>query len=281
MSNLTATAGRWCTGLWLYGISLLVLAAPPSITLATVYQPGVNPTEYWVSEKYDGFRAYWDGKQLLSRQGNAYAAPTWFTEHFPAAPMDGELWAGRGQFETVASIVRQQHPHDGWRQIRFMVFDFPAANGAFTQRLQVLEQTLAAVQVDWLQPVVQFRVADAAELHQHLDAVLALGGEGLMLHRDSAHHRSGRSEDLIKLKPSEDAEASVVGYLPGKGKYTGMMGALVVETPEGIRFRIGSGFSDEERRLPPALGSVITYQFNGHTRRGVPRFARYHRQRLE
>lgn len=286
---ITRAAGRIVIGLWLCTTSLLLLASPPSsstpspppLTLATVYQPGVPLPEYWISEKYDGFRAYWDGKQLLSRQGNVYAAPLWYTENFPAVPMDGELWAGRGQFETVASIVRQLQPHDGWQQIRFMVFDLPAAEGTFTQRLNVLEQTLAAAQVPWLQPVPQYRLQDEAQLQQQLQDVVAQGGEGLMLRRGTSVHHHGRSEDLLKLKPADDAEATVVGYLPGKGKYTGMMGALVVETADGLRFRIGSGFSDEERRLPPPLGSVITYQFNGYTQRGVPRFARYLRQRLE
>lgn len=282
MSTITIfTARRLALGWCFCGISLFAFATPPPQTLATVYRPGVPVTDYWVSEKYDGFRAYWDGRQLLSRQGHAYAAPVWFTENFPPVPMDGELWAGRQQFETVASIVRQQQPHEGWRQIRFMVFDLPAAEGTFTRRLQVLEQTLLRAQVPWLQPVPQFRVADEAALQRRLEVVIAQGGEGLMLHRGAAHHSTGRSDDLVKLKPSEDAEARVVGYLPGQGKYTGMMGALLVETSTGLRFRIGSGFSDEERRQPPPLGSVITYQFNGHTQRGVPRFARYQRQWLE
>jgi DNA ligase-1 len=281
MSKLRTTPYHLYLSFWLYGISLLVSASPPPLTLATVYQPGLPVEEYWVSEKYDGFRAYWDGKQLLSRQGNVYAAPVWFIENFPALPMDGELWAGRQQFETVASIVRQQQPHAGWQNIRFMVFDFPAVDGSFDQRLAVLRQTIAAAQVPWLQAVPQFRVTDAKTLQQHLDAIIAEGAEGLMLHRGTAYYRAGRSDDLIKLKLSEDAEATVVAYLPGHGKYQGMMGALLVETAEGSRFRIGSGFTDEERRVPPPLGSVITYQFNGYTQRGIPRFARYHRQRQE
>ena len=281
MSKLRVTPYSPYLGFWFYGISLLVSASPPPLTLATVYQPGLPIQEYWVSEKYDGFRAYWDGKQLLSRQGNVYAAPVWFIKNFPTVPMDGELWAGRQQFETVASIVRQQQPHAGWQNIRFMVFDFPAAAGSFDQRLKVLQQTVTAAQVSWLQAVPQFRVADAKTLQQHLDTIIAQGAEGLMLHRGTAHYRAGRSDDLIKLKLREDAEATVVAHLPGQGKYKGMMGALLVETVEGNRFRIGSGFTDEERRDPPPLGSVITYQFNGYTQRGIPRFARYHRQRQE
>lgn len=265
---------------WSGGAELAALSiTAPSLTLAMVYQPGLALADYWVSEKYDGFRAYWDGTRLLSRQGRVFPAPDWFIAGFPALPMDGELWLGRGQFEALASIVRQQQPHDGWREVRFMVFDLPAAGGNFTQRLAQLQQTLAAAQVPWLRAVPQWRVADEAQLLEQLDAVVVGGGEGLMLRRGTAPYQSGRSDDLLKLKPREDAEATVIGYLPGKGKYTGMMGALLVETPAGLHFRIGTGFSDAERRDPPPLGSVITYQYSGLTRHGVPRFARYLRLR--
>ena len=63
--------------------SLLQAMPPPPIQLATIYHEDIDITEYWVSEKLDGFRAYWDGKQLISRQGNIYKAPSWFTDDFP------------------------------------------------------------------------------------------------------------------------------------------------------------------------------------------------------
>ena len=100
-----------------------------------------------------------------------------------------------------------------------------------------------------------------------------------MLHRDDAPYRGGRSADLLKLKPFEDAEALVVGHVPGKGKYLGMLGALVVEEQDGRRFRIGTGFSDAQRREPPPIGSQVTFKFHGRTDRGIPRFASFLRVR--
>jgi len=79
----------------------------------------------------------------------------------------------------------------------------------------------------------------------------------------------------------EGAEAVVVGHLPGKGRLAGMLGALLVETPDGRRFRLGTGFSDEERREPPPLGATVTYRYFGKTRNGVPRFASFLRIRNE
>ena len=79
-----------------------------------------------------------------------------------------------------------------------------------------------------------------------------------MLHRADSLYHSGRSDDLLKLKPRQDAEATVIEILPGKGKFSGMMGALVVKDKGCHIFRIGFGFSYNESRNPPLPGSVIT-----------------------
>ena len=257
-------------------------AEAPSLLLANVYREGVDLDRYWVSEKLDGVRAYWDGERLLSRKGNRINAPPWFVEHYPRVPLDGELWMGRGAFERLSGAVRRQVPDDAqWRGIRFMVFDLPSSPGTFDRRLQRLREMFETIASPYLALVEQFRVADRAELMETLDRVVAGGGEGLMLHRGSSLYTAGRGDDLLKLKAHEDAEAVVVGHLPGKGRLTGMLGALLVETPEGLRFRLGTGFSDEERRNPPPLGATVTYKYYGRTRNGVPRFASFLRIRDE
>ena len=100
-----------------------------------------------------------------------------------------------------------------------------------------------------------------------------------MLRSTEAPYRAGRSDDLIKLKLFDDAEAVVVQHLPGNGKYQSMLGALLVELPNGQRFKIGTGFSDAERANPPPIGSIITYRYNGTHPSGLPRFARFWRIR--
>ncbi len=257
-------------------------AEAPSLLLANVYREGADLDRYWVSEKLDGVRAYWDGERLLSRKGNRINAPPWFVEHYPRVPLDGELWMGRGAFERLSGAVRRQVPDDAqWRGIRFMVFDLPSSPGTFDRRLQRLREMFETIASPYLALVEQFRVADRAELMETLDRVVAGGGEGLMLHRGSSLYTAGRGDDLLKLKTHEDAEAVVVGHLPGKGRLTEMLGALLVETPEGLRFRLGTGFSDEERRNPPPLGATVTYKYYGRTRNGVPRFASFLRIRDE
>jgi DNA ligase 1 len=116
-------------------------------------------------------------------------------------------------------------------------------------------------------------------LRAKLREVEALGGEGLMLHRRTSRYVPGRSDDLLKLKSSEDGEAKVIGHAPGQGKYEGMLGALIVEREDGAQFRIGSGLSDMDRTTPPPVGSWVTYAFNGLTNSGLPRFPRFIRVR--
>ena len=257
-------------------------AGAPPLLLANAYREDVALDRYWVSEKLDGVRAYWDGERLRSRKGNPINAPPWFVAHFPRVPLDGELWMGRGAFERLSGAVRRQRPDDAqWREIRFMVFDLPSSPATFDRRLQRLREMFETVASPYVALVEQFRVTGRAELMERLERVVADGGEGLMLHRGSSLYAAGRSDDLLKLKTHEDAEAVVIGHLPGKGRLTGMLGALLVETPEGLRFRLGTGFSDEERRNPPPLGATVTYKHHGRTRNGVPRFASFLRIRDE
>ena len=121
--------------------------------------------------------------------------------------------------------------------------------------------------------VDQHVVADAKTLAQRLAEVVAQGGEGLVLHRANAPYLTGRSDVLLKLKPVQDADAVVMAHEPGHGKYTGLVGALVVRDENGRLFRIGSGLTDAQRTSPPPLGSTVSYRWRGLTRTGLPRFA--------
>lgn len=253
---------------------------PPALMLSGVYRPGTPLEDYWLSEKYDGLRGYWDGQRLLTRGGQTVQVPSWFTAGWPSVPMDGELWAGRGQFEQALSTVRQQIPDDdAWRAIRFMVFDLPTHGGPFTQRILAYQQLVNTLAQPWVQAVPQEKINTHADLMVRLDNMVNSGGEGLMLHRGDALYRAVRSDDLLKVKTHEDAEARVTGYVPGQGKYAGLMGALLVQTTDGRRFRLGSGFTDAQRQQPPVLGTWVTYRFRGLHASGLPRFASFLRVR--
>ena len=253
----------------------------PTLLLAEKYNQDIDLADYWVSEKLDGVRAFWDGERLISRGGNIFAAPSWFTADFPSVPLDGELWVGRGQFEKTASIVSRHAPHDEWRQVRYMVFDLPKGPGSFDERLHNLRAAVAASSSRFLAVVPQIKVPSHKALLERLDAVVANGGEGLMLHRGGSRYRSGRNTDLLKLKKFDDAEGVVIAHNPGRGRLQGMMGSVTVRTDQGIFVKIGSGFSDEERRHPPPIGAIITFRHQGFTTSGKPRFPVFWRIRSD
>ncbi|WP_417616168.1 DNA ligase [Oceanisphaera sp.] len=256
------------------------IALPP-LQLAKDYQQQ-DVSLYRVSEKLDGVRAYWNGRDLLSRNGHRFSAPDWFVAGFPDTPLDGELWMGRGHFNALSAAVRRYRPqHSEWQQIRFMVFDLPASELPFEARLTALARLFSRHDSPYIELLEQRRLADNAALAAYLAEVEALGGEGLMLrHRDSLYQPT-RNQDLLKLKRFQDAEAQVLAHLPGQGKYQGMLGALLVETPDGRRFKLGTGFSDLQRQQPPPVGSVVTYRYRGETDQQLPRFASFLRIRSD
>lgn len=278
-SRLAARAA-WAVAL----LSCAILSASadeaPPLLLAETIGKNVEVSSYLVSEKLDGIRAFWDGRRLRARSGKVFGAPPWFVEKFPARPLDGELWAGRGRFERLSGIVRKETPIDAeWREVRYMIFELPDAPGSFRERAHLLRQIAGEAGVPCLQAVEQTEVKDRRALERKLADVLRAGGEGLMLHRADAPYSTGRNGDLLKMKPVHDAEARVIGHVPGKGKYKGMLGALRVRAEDGTEFSLGSGLSDAVRREPPAIGTIVTYRYRGLTRRGLPRFASYYRAR--
>ena len=253
---------------------------PAPLTLALEAPDPMDPSGYLVSEKYDGVRAWWDGRQLRFRSGLVVAAPAWFLAGLPPRPLDGELWLGRGAFQgLVAAVRRSQAVDEEWRRIRYMAFDLPGDPGTFAQRSARLSALVAQAESDALKAVEQVTVPSPQALRQRLKTVVDQGGEGLMLHRADAPHAAGRNGALLKLKPVQDAEATVVGHQAGRGKHQGRLGALRVRNDQGLEFLLGTGLSDAEREAPPPVGARVTYTHRGHTDTGLPRFASYWRRR--
>jgi DNA ligase-1 len=250
-------------------------AAAPGVLLAEPWDGVADVAGWWLSEKLDGVRAYWDGKQFLSRQGNVFVAPDWFLEGLPDVPLDGELWIGRKQFNRTSGLARRSDKPDEWRTMRYVVFDAPTQAVDFEDRLAFVSDLMRLRHPPFAQALEQQRCQGLDHLQAELARVEALGGEGLMLRQPRSKYAAGRSTTLLKVKRFLDAEARVVGHQPGKGRHMGRMGALLAELPDGTSFEIGTGFSDAERAAPPPVGSVVTFRYQELTEAGVPRFASY------
>lgn len=238
-------------------------------------------TGWYMSEKLDGVRAYWTGSRFVSRNGNQFFAPAWFTDGFPPTPLDGELWIGRKKFQQTVSIVRRQDAGDLWKKVLYVVFDAPAAGGTFEDRMKAIRES----QLEHTAP--QLRVLDHCvcegngSLRAELARVESIGGEGLMLRQPDSLYEAGRSSSLLKVKSFHDADAVVVEHQPGNGRHQGRLGALLVALANGTQFFVGTGFSDAEREKPPLIGSVITFRYQELTDGGVPRFPSFVRERRD
>ena len=245
------------------------------LLLAHVWSEEYDPTGWWMSEKLDGVRAYWDGKQFLSRNNNIFYAPEWFTEGLPPHPLDGELWVARKKFDFTSGLVRQQSKSNDWKQVRYVIFDAPEASGPFEDRLQFLSMGIGT----WK--------SAHASIHEHtickgvdhliseLDRITKLGGEGLMLRKPGSAYERTRSITLLKVKTFLDAEAVVIGYEAGAGRHKGRVGALMARFGNGKEFKVGTGLKDKERESPPAVGSTINVKYQELTKDGIPRFPVY------
>jgi DNA ligase-1 len=124
------------------------------VMLAHTYKPMKHYIAGWLlSEKLDGERCFWDGgvsrgilasevpyantvkdhrlkippvaTGLWTRSGKVIHAPDWWLDHLVQVPMDGELFMGRKQFQTLRKIVSQHVPDSRWDQITYHVFDSP------------------------------------------------------------------------------------------------------------------------------------------------------------
>lgn len=276
--------GTWLGAVWEVVAQTQTIDPPrigqaSGVLLARTADPEVDPAGFLVSEKFDGVRALWDGRVLRTRTGQVLDAPKDFLARLPNEVLDGELWLGRGRFDEVSSLVRRRRPEpESWSRVQYLVFEMQRAGGRFDERAARIRQVVELAQWPQLHAVEQVVVADRAELRERLREVLEVGGEGLMLHRADAPNLGGRSEVLLKLKPVHDDDALVIGHTPGQGRLAGLLGALQVRNADGVVFLVGTGFTDEDRRTPPPVGSLIVYRFRGQTSHGVPRFASFVRR---
>jgi len=257
-----------------------------AVLLAETWDGERNPYGMLMSEKLDGVRAYWDGTSFISRLGNRFYAPEWFTRNLPRMHLDGELWIKAGWFQETVSIVRRQDEPQDWDQISFMCFDAPNMPGTFKERYFKLQELRPQINNQWFNIVSHMMCESKDHLMTFLRTIEGRGGEGVMLRDPDSRYTRTRSSTLLKVKSFYDADARVVGHSAGKGRHRGRLGAYECETlgttllvkgrpmtiPAGRRFNAGTGLSDTDRNNPLPIGTIITYRFQEFTKDMNPRF---------
>jgi DNA ligase-1 len=247
--------------------------------LAHTWNEKMDIKNWWMSEKLDGVRGYWTGTQLISRAGNRFHPPKWFTQNFPSFPLDGELWMGRNQFSAIVSIVKTKDADKEWKKIQYMIFDAPQVSENFEKRLAFAKKWFKNHPNPHVEIIQQEICRNQDHLKRKLKEIESKGGEGLILRKPGSPYITGRSYDLLKVKSFDDDEATVIQHFKGKGRNADRMGSILVEMKNGIRFKIGTGFTDEERNNPPPVGTIIRFKYYGITKSGVPKFASFLRVR--
>lgn len=245
-----------------------------------------NVRDWWMSEKLDGVRAWWCNGKLYSREGNMFYSPPYFTEKFPDITLDGELFMGKGRFQDCVGTVKRHQPTEAWKELQFVVFDAPHIESSFENRLTKVREKIAEIEdCTYIRLLEQVKCTGSESVQTFLSQIESEGGEGVMLRHPTALYNpyGKRTSNLLKVKTMHDAEAVVIGHEAGKGKHLGRLGALLCTVKEDPtkKFKIGTGFTDEERMNPPEIGSTVTYRYFELTKGGIPRFPAYMRVRKD
>jgi len=255
---------------------------------------------WFVSEKLDGMRALWDGGKsrgklcseisyantekdgrlkeapvatgLWSRRWKPIHAPDWWLDELPNVCLDGELWMGRGRFQDVVSCCKRFEPDSRWENVEYKVFDVPLLQKEFWLVVRYLNNNFPDLAIK--QEILNWKYED--DLKERLGLVIEMGGEGLMLRKPGSVWEPRRVSSLLKVKPVLWGEGVVVDVTAGKGKYVGMLGALVVKWGDVV-FEL-SGMTDAERRMDDWVGKKVSFKYRELTRDGVPKEGRYVRR---
>ncbi len=229
-----------------------------------------------MSEKLDGIRGYWDGKNLYTKNGNLIKTPKEFTKDFPPFALDGELWSKRDDFENIQAIVLDKEPSNKWSEITYNIFEVPNAKGDFLARLDKAKVWFLKHQNKNVTIIKQIRCEGEEHLLEFLDEVVDLKGEGVIVKDASKKYHTGRSPYILKVKKFLDMEGVVLGY---NYKRDGSFKSLKVKLEDGTNFNLGGGFSEKQKQNPPKIGEVITFKYYGFTKTGKPKFASFLRVR--
>lgn len=256
--------------------------APPALLLANKWEEHIDPAGWWISEKLDGMRAFWDPAKrcLLSRLGNPILCPKPLLAGLPDVALDGELFLGRGRFQELMSVVKNSanvgRIEGPWKEVVYVVFDMPKHGGKFEERMEALRNQLSGELPAGAHLFARCHAQQLCKGRAHLDDELKRvqdqEGEGLMLRRAGSLYEAGRSSSLLKVKTFQDEEAVVVGHEAGKGRNSEVTGALRCRNRAGIHFSVGTGLNDAQRAHPPKVGEIITYRFFELTKDNKPRF---------
>jgi DNA ligase-1 len=248
-------------------LSTASFATKPDLFLLKKYHKNQDVKGWVMSEKLDGIRGFWNGKNLITRGGKALNPPKYFLKNYPPFAIDGELWTKRGDFENISSIVRSKDSGIRWNKITHNIFEVPNQSGNFTNRMAIFKKYLQKNPSKFIKIIKQTQIKDKQHLDDFLQNIIKLNGEGVVLRDPTKSYKTGRLPSALKFKKYFDTECVITKILKGKGKFSQKMGSVKCQLKNKDIVTIGSGFSDFERDNPPKIGSQITFKYYGKTKK--------------
>ena len=204
----------------------------------------------------------------------------WFQSN-QTTVLDGELYNHdlRDDFETIISLVRRQTPDDidmleSRDLVQFHCYDvIHPDNSKFEDRNRFVkycvEQSSPYVHV--VNSMLCASDEDAKEIHA---VNLACGFEGSILRTNDVYHQK-RTHSLRKFKDFHDTEATIVGFVEGKGKRKGTLGKFLMRDADGIEFGCppGKGYNYKDlsnllHRAKHYVGATATFTYFERTKAG-------------
>lgn len=268
------------------------------------------PIGWYMSEKFDGQRAIWDGQKFISRgspqsEPRVYPyVPLWFLALMPPGiALDGEFFIGRGKFTETTGILKTKLKNEidlnkRWIDIKYQVFDTPS-NQPFEDRQELLKNIVHERTKVWdlinLPPYLkkgkcpliltkQYLIKSEEQLSDYYEQLVSDEAEGVMIRAPKIEYLPKRTRLLLKLKPEEEGECIILGtgHKEGKGQFEGLLGSFHCELIErgkrtGRTFYVG-GMKRSIRinyNNKDSSGTIITFKYTEMTPDGIPRFPRY------
>ena len=191
-----------------------------------------------------------------------------FFDTYEDAILDGELYNHdlRDDFEKIISLVRKQKPTtddraESKKLVQFHCYDY--ANGSenystrqYNLRNEFTEDCLYSYCVRYVPTYIVHKYEEALNLHY--DAFIADGYEGSILRLDGPY-QCKRSYNLQKFKDFHDTEATIIGYVDGKGKREGTLGKFLMQDDDGVEFGCPPGKGYNYKMLADMLTNIHNY----------------------
>eukprot|EP00026_Physarum_polycephalum_P003033 Phypoly_transcript_03042.p1 GENE.Phypoly_transcript_03042~~Phypoly_transcript_03042.p1 ORF type:complete len:819 (-),score=106.58 Phypoly_transcript_03042:30-2486(-) len=233
----------------------------------------IVPASWWISEKYDGYRAFWhpEHESLYTRLGRKLKISYTLFSLFPKMYLDGEIWAGRGLFEKAMQTLKNSESNT-WESVRFVVFDtfqFPGDEDGFENRINRLFTDLS--DNPFIIPITCVLCKNRQHMRDFLNNILVTEGEGIIMRKVESVYKKGRSNTLVKLKAVRDQEALCVGVLPD---------SYLLKLPNDITF-LATLKKEEKESEKPQKGDVVTFMFKYYSSNGQPNNAEILRVRRD